>query len=64
MVLPPLKYISIPCFLKMFLQLSHHIFNIGYNYVRLVAVTACVVLVVARNLVSSIVVPLFYVCPI
>ena len=43
MVLPPLKYISIPCFLQMVLLLSLISFNTGHNYIRLVVITACVV---------------------
>ena len=42
MVLPPLKCISIPCFLQMFLQLSHF-FNIRHHHVGLVVAETCVI---------------------
>ena len=37
-----------------------HTFHIGHNYVRLVVITAGVLLVIVRNMVSSIVEMLFF----
>ena len=45
-VLPPLKYISMPCFLQMFFAAFTHTFHIGHYNVGFVIVSVIRVLVV------------------
>ena len=64
MVLPPLKCISIPHFLQMFLQLSSHAFRIGHHNVGLLVAEACVIPGVTGILVGSVVFHMFDIGPV
>ena len=62
MVVPPLKYISVPCSLYMFTALTHS-FHVGHSYIGFILIVASIVLVDVI-VISSLIFLLFYVCPV